>query len=71
MRDPLDDGYAKLLAERRNVLIAHATVRLRVLLERERGRAPLLEELGQCVRRLAPDHEQPRVQPVQRAVQVL
>ena len=60
-----------LLAHGDYVLVPDPAEGLRVLLEGEVGGAPLLEQGGQHIRRLAADHEQPRVEFPQARVQVL
>lgn len=60
--DPLDDGDTELLAEGRDVLVSDSAVRLGIFLEGEGRRTPFSEEFWQGVRRLASDHEEPRVQ---------
>lgn len=70
MRDPRYDGDADLAALGRDVVVAHAAVRLGVLLEGQRGGAPLLEQLGQRVRRLPANHKQARVDLLETRVQV-
>lgn len=71
VRDSLDNRDAELLAEFRNVVIAHATERFRILLEGQIRRAPFLEEFRQRVGRLTPNYEQPGIQFPQGAIQIL
>ena len=60
-----------LLAHGDDVLVPDPTEGLGVLLEGEVGGAPLLEQGGKHVRRLATDDKQPRVELPQARVQVL
>ena len=60
-----------LLAHGDDVLVPDPAEGLGVLLEGEVGGAPLLEQGGQHVRRLAADDEEPRVELPQTRVQVL
>lgn len=71
VRDLLDHRDTKLLTECRDVVISHATERLRILLEGQIRRPPFLEELGKSVGRLSSDHEQTGIQLLQGTVQIL
>lgn len=70
MRDGRNDVDVQLLAHLGDVVVAHLPERFRVLLEGQTCRAPLLEQLGQSVGRLAPDHKEARVQLAQIPVQI-
>lgn len=71
MRDPLDHGDTKLLAQRRNIMISYASKWLWIFLEGQVRGAPLFEQFWQSIRRLSSYHEQPGVQFPQGAVEVL
>lgn len=71
MRNSLDYRDTELLTECRDIVISYTAERLRILLESQICRAPFLEELGESVGRLSPDHEQPRIQFPQGTVQIL
>ena len=63
-------GNVHLLAHGQDVLIPHAAKRLWVLLKGEVCGAPLFEQGGQDIRRLAADHKQAGVEFSQTGVQV-
>ena len=66
----MSHGNVHLFAHGQDVLIPHAAKRLRVLLKCEVGGAPLFEQGGQNIRRLAADHKQAGVEFSQTGVQV-